>query len=167
MLTSSKDRRYNDEQCHAHGALDHAVRQWLPYSSCPVMAAVRPQNKTTRMSYDIGLYDKTFLRKAIDEDLGDYTVAPPLSLAVLASIKDRLLSLGYTIESDSVNCTEFIHPNDSWALQISVFQTEIAFSVPYWDDSENAIAQAKLHARLLAQEFNLGLTDQQDGETIC
>jgi|LakMenE01Jun11ns_1017448.scaffolds.fasta_scaffold9413159_2 hypothetical protein len=131
-----------------------------------VMVAVRPQNKTTRMSYDIGLYDKTFLRKAIDEDLGDYTVAPPLSLAVLASIKDRLLSLGYTIESDSVNCTEFIHPNDSWALQISVFQTEIAFSVPYWDDSENAIAQAKLHARLLAQEFNLGLTDQQDGETI-
>ena len=118
------------------------------------------------MSYDIGLYDKAFLRRAIEEDLGDYTVAPRLPSAVIASIRDRLLSLGYTIESEGVNCTEFIHPNDSWALQVAVFKTEIAFSVPYWDDAENAIAKAKSHARLLAQEFDLGLTDQQDGEII-
>jgi hypothetical protein len=29
------------EQSHAHGALENAVWQWLPYSSCPVMASVR------------------------------------------------------------------------------------------------------------------------------
>jgi len=118
------------------------------------------------MSYDIGLYDKTFLKKAIDDDLGDYTVAPALSTTTLASIKDRLSSLGYAIESENPNCTEFIHQNAAWALQVAVFKTEIAFSVPYWDDADNAIAQAKIHARLLAQEFDLGLTDQQDGETI-
>lgn len=119
------------------------------------------------MSYDIELYDKTFLKKAIDEDL-DYTVAPPLSSVVISKIKDRLGSLGYSVssdDSDGVN-TEFIHPNKSWALTVTIFQNEISFSVPYWHDAESAIEQAKLHARLLAKEFNLGLTDQQDGETL-
>jgi hypothetical protein len=119
------------------------------------------------MSYDIGLYDKAFLKRAIAEDLGDYTIATPLSSKTIASVKERLLTLGYSVESDGVNCTEFIHPNSAWALQVAVFKTEIAFSVPYWDDADAAIAQAKRHARLLAQEFDLGLTDRQDGEFIC
>ncbi|MFY8071301.1 MAG: hypothetical protein ACOVNQ_06410 [Pirellula sp.] len=68
----------------------------------------------------------------------------------LAGLVRDLFSLGYTIESENPNCTEFIHLNAAWALQVAVFKTEIAFFVPYWDDADNAIAEAKIHARLLA-----------------
>lgn len=118
------------------------------------------------MSYDIGLYDRSFLKAAIAENLDDYTVAPPLPSETLALIKNRLLSLGYTIEFDGPDYVEYVHPNASWGLQVSVFESEIAFTVPYWDDADSAVAQAKNHARLLALEFGLGLTDQQDGESI-
>lgn len=119
------------------------------------------------MSYDIGLYDKQFLKKAIAEDLGDMTIAPQFSAAQLAAIKERVVAWGYSVESDGAGCTEFIHPTESWGLQVSVFKTEVSFSVPYWKDAQAAIAQAKSDARRLAQEFDLGLTDPQDGETIC
>lgn len=122
---------------------------------------------TFAMSYDIGLYDRSFLKAAIDEDIDDYTVAPPLPSGTVALVKDRLLSLGYMIESDRPDCAEYAHPNGSWGLQVLVFASEIAFTVPYWDDADSAIAQAKNHARLLALEFGLGLSDQQDGELIC
>lgn len=119
------------------------------------------------MSYDIGLYDRAFLRKAIDEDLGDYRVAPPFSPDMIAEIKSRLLNMGYLIEADNDHCTEYIHPNGAWGLQVTVFKTEITFSVPYWDDADAAVAHAKADARRLADEFCLGLTDQQNGELIC
>lgn len=119
------------------------------------------------MSYDIALYDRSFLRTAIDEDLGDYTSAPKLPAETLGSIKERLLNLGYTVETESKLCTEFVHPNQGWGLQVTVFSSEIAFSIPYWDDAGAAIAVAKVHARKLATEYGLGLTVQQDGETIA
>ncbi len=125
----------------------------------PIIAAIA-------MSYDIALYDKSFLKAAIDEDLDDYTVAPPLPSESLALIKDRLLSLGYTIEFVGPSYEEYVHPNGSWGLQVSVYESEIAFSIPYWDDADSAVAQAKNHARLLALEFGLGMSDQQDGELI-
>lgn len=77
------------------------------------------------------------------------------------------LPCGYLIEAESKLCTEFVHPNEAWGLQVSVFSGEIGFAIPYWDDVDSAIAQAKEHARLLAAEFDLGLADQQDGEIIC
>jgi hypothetical protein len=49
---------------------------------------------------------------------------------------------------------------------VLVFASEIAFTIPYWDDADSAIVHAKNHARLLAFEFGLGLSDQQDGELI-
>jgi hypothetical protein len=123
--------------------------------------------RTNGMSYDIGLYEKNFLKRATAEDLGDFTVAPQFSAAQIAAIKERVVALGYSVESDGAGCTEFIHPKASWGLQVSVFKTEVAFSVPYWKDAQAAIAQAKSDARRLAQEFDLGLSDPQDGEMIC
>lgn len=119
------------------------------------------------MSYDIGLYDRAFLKKAIDENLGDYRIAPPFPPEVLSAIKERLINMGYLVESDGDHCTEYIHSNNAWGLQVTLFRTEIAFSIPYWDDADSAVAHAKADARNLADEFCLGLTDQQDGELIC
>jgi hypothetical protein len=49
------------------------------------------------MSYDICLYDKAFLRTAIKQDLGDYTDAPPFPRDLIGAIKQRLMSMGYSI----------------------------------------------------------------------
>lgn len=119
------------------------------------------------MSYDIYLCDKTFLRQSIEQHLGDLTTAPPFPPELINAIKTRLTSLGYLMEADTRVRTEFIHPNESWGLQAWVSPGEVSFAAPYWDDADLAIAQAKEHARMLAAEFDLGLTDQQDGEVIC
>ncbi len=102
--------------------------------SCPrsVIGVVRHRIRSQLHELRHRTLRQDVLKKAIDDDLGDYTVAPALSTTTLASIKDRLSSLGYAIESENPNCTEFIHPNAAWALQVAVFKTEIAFSVPYW-----------------------------------
>jgi hypothetical protein len=119
------------------------------------------------MSYDIGLYNKAFLREAIAQDLGDWRGAPSFAPEVVAGVKSRLIALGYSVEGESKFCVEFTYPNELWGLQASVFSGEIAFTAPYWDDSEAAIALAKEHARAIAREFDLGLIDRQDGEVIA
>lgn len=119
------------------------------------------------MSYQVFLYDKEFLRKAIEHDIGDYSAAPMFPTELIEAIRQRLISFGYSVETESKSCTEFIHQNERWGLQASVYSGEIAFSIPYWDDAVSAIIEAKEHAQALAREFDLGLTDQQDGEVIC
>jgi hypothetical protein len=44
-----------------------------------------------------------------------------------------------------------------------VFRTEIAFSVPYWDDAENAIFEALQTARELADIGDIVVYDPQTG----
>ena len=115
------------------------------------------------MSYDIGLYQKSFLKKAVEEDLGDWTKADAIELAVREAIKDSLLKDGFILENDSTLSAELIHPNEKWGLQVCIFKGEVSLSIPYWDDAENAVEEAKRIARIIAREFNLGYYDQQDG----
>ena len=48
-----------------------------------------------------------------------------------------------------------------WAIQVSVFKTEIAFSIPFWDDAENAIMEASMTACEIAYDVNLRVYDPQ------
>lgn len=119
------------------------------------------------MSDDIGLYNGAFLTKAIDEDLSDYRISPSFSPDVCDATKSRLLEMGYLVESERDHFTEYIHTKRAWGLQFTVFKTKIAFSVPYWDDADSAVEHATTDARVLANEFALGPSDQQYGELIC
>jgi hypothetical protein len=87
------------------------------------------------MSYDIYLYEKRFLRRAVDEDLGDWRNADPISDDKLSLIRELLKSKGYITHDD----TEFEFPNSNWGLQVSVFKGEVAFGIPFWDDVDAAI----------------------------
>lgn len=118
------------------------------------------------MSYGIQLYDPTFLRCAIAEDLGDWTDAPNFSVHVLITVRDWLQAKGYVLESERVGYSEWVYPNEKWGLQVSVFSCEIAFSIPYWHDADSAIELARNHARELATLTQLGYYDQQTGETL-
>jgi len=74
------------------------------------------------MSYDIYLYEKRFLQRALDEDLGDWRNADPISDDKLGLIRERLKSKGYMTQDES----EFEFPNSKWGLQVSVFKGEVA-----------------------------------------
>ena len=115
------------------------------------------------MSYDIGLYEKQFLKEAIERDLGDWTNATVIPTTIREAVVERLKSLGYKLEFTSDTCQEWIHPKEEWGLQVSVFNSEIAFSIPYWDDWENAVMEADGLARKIAEEFGLGMHDPQNG----
>jgi hypothetical protein len=74
------------------------------------------------------------------------------------------LKYDYELESKNPNCTEYIHKNRKWSIQVAVFSTEIAFSVPYWDDAENAIFEALQTAHELADNGDIVVYDPQSGE---
>jgi len=116
------------------------------------------------MSYDIYLYRpevKTASLGGAELDEFDHPVIPD---DVQQRFADRLLKYDYELESTNANCTEYIHNNKKWSIQVAVFPTEIAFSVPYWDDAENAIFEALQTAHELADDDDLFVYDPQTGE---
>jgi hypothetical protein len=116
------------------------------------------------MSYDIYLYDKQFLCRAIEQDLGDWTNANPIGDEALNEIRSRVAAKGYLLESDGAACQEYIHPNEKWAIQVSIFKGEVSFSIPYWDNADSAISAARADAKELATATGLGFYDPQVGE---
>ena len=116
------------------------------------------------MSYDIELYQPAFLKRAIEQNLGDWTNADPISERSLSLIRDRLLSKGYRVDYESDGCCEFVHPNSNWGLQVAVFKGEVAFAIAYWEEADMAIEVARSDAKELAKLACLGYYDRQTGE---
>lgn len=116
------------------------------------------------MSYDVYLYHpdvKTALQNGAELDEVDCPVIPN---EVRQQFIERLLKYDFELESQNANCTEFIHKNKKWSIQVAVFSTEIAFTVPYWEDVENAVFEALQTAHELADTGQLAVYDPQTGE---
>jgi hypothetical protein len=114
------------------------------------------------MSYDFSLYEKRFLRRAIAEGLGDWTGADDIPYEKLWLIRRCLTEKHYSTEDQE----EYEHPNSIWGLQVHLFQCEVAFSVPYWDEIAAAVVVARADALDLATAADLGFYDPQTGEAI-
>jgi hypothetical protein len=125
-------------------------------------SVVRRFGSSSTMSYDIFLYQKRFLKRALEEGLGDWTGADPIPAEKLRLIRERLKGKGYVTEDGE----EFEHANSTWGLQVSFFPGEVAFAIPYWDDAAAAIEAARAEAMELARELDLGFYDPQTGEAI-
>ncbi|OYP31654.1 hypothetical protein [Rhodopirellula sp. MGV] len=128
------------------------------------------------MAYGILLYVSSVKHDVLVGAELDELVIPPLGLSVTDDLKLRLPVYGYSIESETPVCTEYIHKNAKWAIQIAVFKTEIAFiqiavfkteiafSIPYWEESEIAIENALETAYEIADSLDLVVYDQQTGD---
>lgn len=114
------------------------------------------------MSYDIYLYEKRFLQRALDEDLGDWRNADPISDDKLHVIREGLKSKGYITDDE----TEFDFPDSKWGLQVSVFKGEVAFGIAYSDHVDAAVEKARMDALELAKATELGFYDPQTGEAF-
>ena len=116
------------------------------------------------MSYNVYLYHpdvKTAAATGAEIDEIDVPIIPE---EVRQRFVDRLLRHDYELETTNPNCTEYIHKNRKWSIQVAVFRTEIAFSVPYWDDAENAIFEALQTAHELAHNGDIVVYDPQTEE---
>ena len=116
------------------------------------------------MAYAICLYPRDVKREVLNGKEIDELVIPPIDQTVIEDLKLRLPIYGFSVESETPVCIEYIHENTKWAIQIAVFKTEIAFSIPYWDESEQAIANALETAYEIADSLDLVVYDQQTGD---
>jgi hypothetical protein len=116
------------------------------------------------MSYNIYLYHPDVKSKAASVEDLDEIDFPTIPDDTRQRFVQRLLKYNYELETDNPNGKEFIHKNRKWSIQVVVFRTEIAFSVPYWDDAENAVFEALQTAHELADGGDLVVYDPQTEE---
>ncbi len=117
------------------------------------------------MSYDISLYKPEFLRRAIEQRLGDWTDADPIPMPAIEGAVTWLIARGYTKEFEHPQLgRDFAHPNQAWGVQVGVHRGSISFSIPYWDGAVEAITAAKADAEELAEFTGLAVHDPQTGD---
>lgn len=116
------------------------------------------------MSYAIHLYHPD-VKAAVDrgEELDDITF-PEIPEAIRQEFIRILKSYGYVLESESDQCIQYIHTNKEWGIEVCVFPTQIAFSVPFWDQAEDAIFEASMAAFEIAHDVNLLVFRPAEGE---
>ncbi len=131
-----------------------------------------------RMSYDVTLYHRDFLKRAIESNLGDWTGADPVpeeaKRALLAvaegagfvrcpadeAFNDFARQEGFTPGA------ELILDTPALLAQLMIFDGEMAFSIPYGPRSTASVDLCIQIARRVAQEQRLGFYDPQVGEAI-
>src|SRR5438132_801787 len=116
------------------------------------------------MSYDIYLYEEAFLERAFEQNLDDWTNADPISEEKKGRIRQRLADKGYKLVGERPKSQEYLHPNEDWAITVSIYTGEIAISIPYWKDASNAVDAALTDAKELADVAQLTLYDPQVGD---
>ena len=113
------------------------------------------------MSYDIYLYEKAFLKRALEQNLDDWTNADLISEEKKGRIRQSLKAKGYRIVGEKPTSQEYRHPNKNWAITVSIYTGEIAITIPYWKDAENAVHVALVDAKEFADVAQLALYDPQ------
>lgn len=118
------------------------------------------------MSYDIYIYDKSAKEIDISSEKFGGCDMPKIPPEKIEAFKNRLLKYEYTLSHEDEKHAEYEHKNRNWGIQVNIFKTEIAFTVPYWDDADNAIFEALLTASELCDNGDLLVYDPQNGDWV-
>lgn len=130
------------------------------------------------MSYDISIYPKPFLKKAIEQSLGDWSNGDPICEKIIASIVTEIQSYGFTQDDVDPGFAAFMKEEreelgreytietESLLAQASVFRGSVNFSIPFSDKADRAIEFCRTIAKQIADKHNLGFYDPQIGETL-
>jgi hypothetical protein len=73
------------------------------------------------MSYDIALYEEAFFKRALAENLGDWTNADPISDEKKDRIRQLLSAKGYQYAGGHAEAEEYLHANEIWAITVSIY----------------------------------------------
>ncbi|MEQ1841317.1 MAG: hypothetical protein ABL994_12980 [Verrucomicrobiales bacterium] len=130
------------------------------------------------MSYDISLYRRDFLKRAIESNLGDWTSADSIPASVIESIVSTAEQQGFAREpvDDAFVAfcrqegfkpgLEFTTDTPTLLAQLSILPGQIAFSIPYGDRATASVDFCVRFARYLATTHDLGFHDPQEGEAL-
>ena len=116
------------------------------------------------MSFSVRIYHPAVREQVSQGAELDGFEHPPLHEPAVRAFLEKLPEYGYQLEKRSALCKEFVKNVGECPVQVAVFKTEIAFSVPYWKDSEEAIFEALQDSAELCQEEHMVTFNQQDGE---
>jgi hypothetical protein len=111
------------------------------------------------MSYDLALYRTEFLQQAIDNEQTAWLNPLQFETETIAQIGEWLRRRGYLLDDPELR--DYSHPREEWGIQLTIFDGEIAFTIPYWDDIAAAITAALEDAQELARFAGLALYDPQ------
>lgn len=116
------------------------------------------------MSYDIGIYHPSVRDRVEGGEEMDEFDHPQLDAAAVGRFVDALAGCGYGAEPSTSECRAFVKEVSGIPIQVHVFSTEIAFSVPYGKDSKDTIFEALQDASELIEPEHMCLFDSQTGE---
>ena len=112
------------------------------------------------MSYDLALYTRAFLERALLNNLGDWRNADPLPREAVDALINSAEAAGF----QSSGSGEFNLDTPQHLAQLNIFSGELAFSIPYSDRAEASIAVCSRIAREVATAHGLAVWDPQEDE---
>jgi hypothetical protein len=128
------------------------------------------------MSYDINIYQGAFLRRALSENLGDWTGAPDIDNGTRVRFGEALRAQGFretphepkfltfaAAKGFSVS-HDFVRDDDEILATASVFSNSLTFSIPMSPRSGKSIEQCLNITRELVAFGELCSYDPQTGE---
>jgi hypothetical protein len=131
------------------------------------------------MSYDVSLYDASFLQGAISSGLGDWTGAPVLPASAMSSVIQLALTNNFSqaprdpkfvafMESQGVvPSSDYQVSSGELRVNLQVFKNSVVFSVPPSNVATASVGFVRRIALQLAKEHGLGFYDPQAGEVLC
>jgi hypothetical protein len=120
------------------------------------------------MSYEISLYRRDFLDRAIREQLGDWTNAGSLSEVSRELAKAFLQQRGYTEQNYpwQSNCQTYQHPEFKEQVEVTIFNGCISFAIQYSERANEAVTLSIESAKELGSLIDLAVYDPQDARII-
>lgn len=116
------------------------------------------------MSYSILIFHPS-VKDQVDagKEIDEFKHAA-LALEDVTRFLERLEKYGYVLESENSRCREYVKKVGTCPIQVAIFPSEISFSIPYWEGSEDAIAEALQDASELADADGTVVFNPQENE---
>lgn len=144
----------------------------------PLPPLTRTVGRFRVMSYDIMLYRRDFLKRAVENDLEDWSDPDPFAEDTVRALIDAATLEGFVltpIDEEFVAFTraegfepgtEFVLDTSTLLAQLTVFAGEIAFSIPYGNRAELSVTHCIRLAKRMSANYGLAYYDPQEGEAL-
>lgn len=117
------------------------------------------------MSYDVYIYHVEVAKKTQSGIALDAFEHTPIDVADMSRFLDRIAKYGYE-RDNTAGGIEFTKEVAGCAIQVAVFPTEIAFSIPFWEDLQDALTEARMDAIELSDSETTAVYDPQNDDWI-
>ena len=115
------------------------------------------------MSYGLQIFHPAVRKRAQEGQELDELEHLALDQDAVARFIEGLNRYGYSLETTTPQYQQFVKYVGRCPIQVAIFDSEIAFSIPYWN-SEEAIFEALQDASELIDSEHMALFNPQDGE---